>query len=67
VTPKKNNRIALVTGGTSGIGRCVARFLHEDGFEVVVLGRKRNPLGSMAAEGFVVVQGVVSDENRCMR
>jgi NAD(P)-dependent dehydrogenase (short-subunit alcohol dehydrogenase family) len=62
VTPKKDNRIALVTGGTSGIGRCVARFLHEDGFEVIVIGRKRGPLESMAAEGLVVIQGDVSDE-----
>lgn len=63
MTPKKDNRIALVTGGTSGIGRCVARFLHQDGFEVVVIGRKRGPLERMAAEGFFVVQGDVSDEN----
>ena len=62
MTPKKDNRIALVTGGTSGIGRCVARSLREDGFEVVVIGRKRGPLESMAAEGFVVVRGDVSDE-----
>ena len=62
MTPKKDSRIALVTGGTSGIGRCVARFLHEDGFEVIVIGRKRGPLQSMAAEGFVVIQGDVSDE-----
>jgi NAD(P)-dependent dehydrogenase (short-subunit alcohol dehydrogenase family) len=51
-----------VTGGTSGIGRCAARFLQEDGFEVVVIGRRREPLDSMAAEGFAVMQGDVSDE-----
>jgi NAD(P)-dependent dehydrogenase (short-subunit alcohol dehydrogenase family) len=62
VTPKRDNRIALVTGGTSGIGRCVARFLHEDGFEVIIIGRKRGRLESMATEGFVVIQGDVSDE-----
>jgi NAD(P)-dependent dehydrogenase (short-subunit alcohol dehydrogenase family) len=62
VTPEKDNRVALVTGGTSGIGRCVAHFLQNDGFEVVVIGRKRGPLESMAAEGFVAVQGDVSDE-----
>ena len=62
MTPKKDNRIALVTGGTSGIGRCIARFLHEDGFEVVVIGRKQGPLEGMAAEGFVAIRGDVSDE-----
>jgi 3-oxoacyl-[acyl-carrier protein] reductase len=62
VATEKDNRVALVTGGTSGIGRCVARFLHEDGFEVVIVARKRQPLESMAAEGFVVLQGDVSDE-----
>jgi NAD(P)-dependent dehydrogenase (short-subunit alcohol dehydrogenase family) len=58
----KDKRVALVTGGTSGIGRCVARFLREDGFEVVIVARKKVPLESMAAEGFVVLQGDVSDE-----
>jgi len=62
VTAKRDKRIALVTGGTSGIGRCVARLLHEDGFEVIVIGRKRGRLESMATEGFVVIQGDVSDE-----
>jgi 3-oxoacyl-[acyl-carrier protein] reductase len=62
MTPANDNRVALVTGGTSGIGRCVARFLREDGFEVVIAARKKEPLESMAVEGFVVLQGDVSDE-----
>jgi NAD(P)-dependent dehydrogenase (short-subunit alcohol dehydrogenase family) len=56
------NRIALVTGGTSGIGRCVARGLRDDGFEVVVMGRMPAALDRMAEEGFVVARGDVSDE-----
>jgi NAD(P)-dependent dehydrogenase (short-subunit alcohol dehydrogenase family) len=36
------HRIALVTGGTSGIGRCVARGLRDDGFTVVVMARGRS-------------------------
>ena len=63
MTPAKDNRVALVTGGTGGIGRCVARFLREDGFEVVIVARKRQPLESMAVENFVILQGDVSDEN----
>jgi NAD(P)-dependent dehydrogenase (short-subunit alcohol dehydrogenase family) len=60
--PGKANRIALVTGGTSGIGRCVARLLRDDSFEVIIIARRREPLERMSAEGFVVVQGDVSDQ-----
>jgi NAD(P)-dependent dehydrogenase (short-subunit alcohol dehydrogenase family) len=62
VTPEQEDRIALVTGGTSGIGRGVARALSADGFGVVIIGRRRAPLDTKAAEGFAVLQGDVSDE-----
>lgn len=43
-------RIALVTGGGSGIGRAVALGLLADGFRVVLAGRRADPLHDLAAE-----------------
>ncbi|MDM0110026.1 SDR family oxidoreductase [Variovorax sp. J22R24] len=46
-TPRK---IALVTGAGSGIGRAVALGLLDDGWSVVLAGRRAEPLQSLAAE-----------------
>lgn len=43
-------KIAIVTGAGSGIGRCVALALAQNGYSVVLAGRRKVPLEATAAE-----------------
>lgn len=45
-----HGKIALVTGAGSGIGRCVAITLLDDGWRVVLAGRRPEPLQALADE-----------------
>jgi len=49
MAPDTSRRIALVTGAGSGIGRAVAQGLLQDGFHVVLTGRRPEPLAELAA------------------
>jgi NAD(P)-dependent dehydrogenase (short-subunit alcohol dehydrogenase family) len=44
-------KVAVVTGGGTGIGRAVALALAAEGYAVVVAGRRKEPLEATAAEG----------------
>jgi NAD(P)-dependent dehydrogenase (short-subunit alcohol dehydrogenase family) len=44
-----HNRVAIVTGGGTGIGKAAALAMLKDGYRVVVAGRRREPLEQVIA------------------
>ena len=55
-------RVALVTGGGTGIGAAVARRLAEDGWSIAVTGRRAAPLEAVAEEtGGLALPGDAAD------
>ena len=46
----ESNRVAVVTGAGTGVGRAAALALLKDGYRVVLAGRRREPLDQVAAE-----------------
>ncbi len=64
------SRVALVTGGGTGIGAAVARRLAADGITVAVTGRRAGPIEEIAREidGLAIVAdvGVAADADRAV-
>lgn len=57
-------KVALVTGGGTGIGRCIAHELASLGAKVLVAGRRREPLDQVVAElAAVGGEGVATELN----
>ena len=62
-----SNKVAIITGGGTGIGRAAALHLQADGWDVVVAGRRQDELDKtvgMAKAGAGQMLGVATDVTR---
>ncbi len=63
-TPDSDRRIAVVTGASAGIGEATARTLAAQGFHVVCVARREEPIEKLAAEiGGTAFVADVTDED----
>ena len=59
-----DGKVALVTGGNSGIGLAVAKGLVDEGARVVIVGRNAETVARSAADLGAAARGVVADTSR---
>ncbi len=63
---KEENKVALVTGAGTGVGRAIAKTLAKQGYKVVLTGRRKEKLDEVAKEiddtNVIVIPADVSDE-----
>lgn len=57
---KLNNKVAVITGGNSGIGYATAKAMHENGAKVVITGRRKEAIEKAASE--LKVSGLLADQ-----
>ena len=62
MSKKLEGKIAVVTGGTSGIGLATAREFVEQGASVIITGRKKEEVDKVAAE--IHATGIVADQSK---
>lgn len=63
-TDRTDRKVALITGGGTGIGAAVATRLAQDGLRIAVAGRREAPLKDVAARtGALVVPGDMADSD----
>ena len=60
-----DGKLALVTGGTDGIGLEIARQLKRKGADVIVCGRREDLLAAARAEGFDAIRADLSNADGC--
>jgi uncharacterized oxidoreductase len=58
-------KLALVTGGTDGIGLEIARQLRRKGTDIIVCARREDLLESARAEGFEAISADLSNADGC--
>jgi NADP-dependent 3-hydroxy acid dehydrogenase YdfG len=71
--PKLANKVALVTGASSGIGEATARHLAEEGAKVAVAARRKDRLDKLVAEiekaggTALAIEADVTDKDVCAK
>lgn len=58
---KLENKVAVITGGNSGIGYATAKAMHENGAKVVITGRRKEAIEKAASE--LKVSGLLADQS----